>query len=178
MRTTDILTTHPLPRIVKLLAIEPFSITALWTTAEIRRNDFEPLFAEWRRQKDTRLFLLFDFENFEQVTVSPAQTFQWPNVPVKLELSHRTIEGSLELDPDELYRQSELLRKTERLAIGPILKQARQEAGLSQEELAAKSGTTRNYISRIENGRSDIRLETLNKIVQLGIGKQLRVEIA
>lgn len=178
MKTTDVLSNQPLPRIIKILAIEPFSITALWTTAEIRRNDFKSLSTEWKRQEDTRLFLLFEYENFEQVTVSPARTLQWPNVPIKLELGHRTIEGSLELDPDELYRQSELLRKTERLAIGPILKQARQAAGLSQEELAAKSGTTRNYISRIENGRSDIQLETLNKIVQLGIGKQLRVEIA
>jgi len=47
------------------------------------------------------------------------------------------------------------------------------EAGLSQIDVATKSGTSRNYISRIENGKSDIQLETLNKIVQLGIGKQI-----
>ena len=97
---------------------------------------------------------------------------------MKIKLASRTIEGCLDLDPDELYRQSVLVRRTERLTVGSILKKARQEAGLSQLEVAAKSGTSRNYISRIENGKSDIQLETLNKIVQLGMGKQLRVEIA
>lgn len=97
---------------------------------------------------------------------------------VQVKLAKRTIEGPLDLDPDELYSQSTLIQKTERLAIGDLLRKAREEAGLSQVDVATKSGTSRNYISRIENGKSDIQLETLNKIVQLGMGKQVRVEIA
>lgn len=100
----------------------------------------------------------------------------WCNLQVKL--NHRTLEEPLDLDPDELYRQSVLVRKTEPLEVGNLLRKARQEAGLSQLEVATKSGTSRHYISRIENGKSDIQLETLNKIVQLGMAKQVRVEIA
>jgi DNA-binding XRE family transcriptional regulator len=167
-----------LPRISRILGIEPFIITALWTTAEIRQNDFTPLFSQWKAENDTRLFPLFDFDTFKQVAISPAHTFHWPTVPVCIELARRTIEGVLDLDPDELYRQSTLVQRTEQLAIGSLLRKARQDAGLSQLDLATRSGTTRNYISRIENGKSDIQLETLNKIVQLGMGKQIRVEIA
>lgn len=169
---------QPLPRIARIMAIEPFKITALWTTAEIRQNDFEPLFDQWKREDDSRLFPLFDYDTFKQVTVSPTRTLHWPAVPIQVVLARRTVEGPLDLDPDELYRHSALVQKTERLAVGSILRKARQDAGLSQTELATKSGTSRNYISRIENGKSDIQLETLNKIVQLGMGKQIRVEIA
>ncbi len=171
------LTKQSLPRIIKVLSIDPFKITALWTTAEVRQIDFEPLFDEWKQQNDSRLFPLFGYDTFNQVTVSPTRILHWLSVPVKVELARRTIEGPLDLDPDELYRQSVLVRRTECLAVGSILRLARQDAGLSQLDVATKSGTSRNYISRIENGKSDIQLETLNKIVQLGLCKQIRVEI-
>lgn len=167
-----------LPRISRILSIEPFSITAVWTTAEIRRNEFAPLFAQWKADDDRQLFPLFDFDTFKQVAVSPTHTLHWPTVPVRITLPRRTIDGVLELDPDELYRQSVLVQRTEQLDVGTLLRNARQAAGLSQLDLATRSGTTRNYISRIENGKSDIQVETLNKIVQLGMGKQVRLEIA
>lgn len=172
------LTTRPvLPRIVRVIAVEPFAITVLWTTTEIRRIDFTRLFDQWKHDNDARLYPLFDYEVFSQVTVSPARTLHWPAIPIRIELAKRVIEGPLDLDPDELYRQSELVQKTEKLTIGRQLRQAREAAGLSQTEVALKSGTSRNYISRIENDKSDIQLETLNKIVQLGIGKQVHIEI-
>jgi len=174
--TTDSI--QRLPRISRILGIEPFIITTLWTTAEIRRNDFTPLFAQWKADDDRQLFPLFDFNIFKQVAVSPTHTLHWPTVPIQVKLARRTIEGVLDLDPDELFRQSALVQRTEHIAVGSLLRKARQDAGLSQLDLATRSGTTRNYISRIENGKSDIQLETLNKIVQLGMGKQVRVEIA
>lgn len=48
---------------------------------------------------------------------------------------------------------------------------------MTQTELAEKSGTKKSYISRIENGQSDIRLTTLFKIIETGLGKQLRLTI-
>lgn len=58
-----------------------------------------------------------------------------------------------------------------------MLREAREAAGLSQADVALKSGTTRNYISRIENEKSDIQLETLQKIVELGIGGEIVLQI-
>ena len=46
---------------------------------------------------------------------------------------------------------------------------------MSQQELALVSGTSRTYISRIENDRSDIELATLSKIIEIGLGKKLEI---
>jgi transcriptional regulator with XRE-family HTH domain len=46
---------------------------------------------------------------------------------------------------------------------------------MTQEELALKVGTTKNYISRIENDASDIRLSTLMRIIQEGLGGHLKL---
>ncbi len=48
---------------------------------------------------------------------------------------------------------------------------------MTQEQLAEKCGTTKNYISRIENDASDIRLSTLMRIVREGFGGQLKLSV-
>jgi len=65
----------------------------------------------------------------------------------------------------------------EEFKIGVILKQAREEAGLSQSDLARKIGTQKTAISRIENHAEDIKLSTLEKVA-LALGRQLKVSIA
>jgi ribosome-binding protein aMBF1 (putative translation factor) len=64
----------------------------------------------------------------------------------------------------------------EQFKIGVILKQAREEAGLTQSELAAKLNTKKSAISRIENHAEDIKLSTLGKFVN-ALGKELRLEV-
>jgi HTH-type transcriptional regulator / antitoxin HipB len=54
-----------------------------------------------------------------------------------------------------------------------MIQELRKENGMTQEQLAAKCGTTKTYISRIENNASDIRLSTLMRIVREGFGRQL-----
>ena len=83
----------------------------------------------------------------------------------------------LELDADQLFSQSVLIYKLESLPVGSILRTAREKLGLSQNALAAKSGTTRHYISRHESGQTGFNFDTLEKIVQLGLGKKLALEI-
>jgi transcriptional regulator with XRE-family HTH domain len=48
---------------------------------------------------------------------------------------------------------------------------------MSQQELALVSGTSRTYISRIENDRSDIELATLRKIIETGLGRKMEITI-
>ena len=64
----------------------------------------------------------------------------------------------------------------EQFKIGVMLKQAREEAGFTQEELAAKLNTKKSAISRIENHAEDIKLSTLEKFVN-ALGKELRLEV-
>jgi ribosome-binding protein aMBF1 (putative translation factor) len=62
-------------------------------------------------------------------------------------------------------------------SVSEMLKDARKEAGLTQEQLAQKLGTQKTYISRIENGKSDIQLSTLYKVFEEGLGKRVTISI-
>jgi transcriptional regulator with XRE-family HTH domain len=58
-----------------------------------------------------------------------------------------------------------------------MLKEARKEAGLTQEQLADKLGTKKSYISRLENGKCDIQLSTLYRLFEEGLGKRVIITI-
>jgi len=62
--------------------------------------------------------------------------------------------------------------------LGAMLKEARKEANLTQEELAERTGTKKSYISRIERGLSDIQISTYHKLIEIGLGKHLNISIA
>lgn len=64
----------------------------------------------------------------------------------------------------------------ENFKIGVLLRQAREEAGLTQEELAKKLSTKKSAISRMENHAEDIRLSTLKNYLE-ALGKKLQIEI-
>jgi len=61
--------------------------------------------------------------------------------------------------------------------LGVMLQELRKEQGLTQGQLAEKCGTTKTYISRIENDASDIRLSTLTRIIREGLGGHLRLSV-
>jgi ribosome-binding protein aMBF1 (putative translation factor) len=61
--------------------------------------------------------------------------------------------------------------------ISEMLKEARKEAKMSQEQLAEKIGTKKSYISRLENGQCDIKLSTLYRIFEFGLGRQVNLTI-
>lgn len=65
----------------------------------------------------------------------------------------------------------------EAFKLGVMIQELRKENGMTQEQLAEKCGTTKTYISRIENNASDIRLSTLMRIIREGFGRQLRLSI-
>jgi ribosome-binding protein aMBF1 (putative translation factor) len=65
----------------------------------------------------------------------------------------------------------------EQFKIGIILRAAREEAGLTQDDLAERLHTKKSAISRIENHAEDIRLSTLEKFAE-AIGKRLTLKIA
>ncbi len=61
--------------------------------------------------------------------------------------------------------------------LGVMLKEARKEAKMTQEQLAKKTGTKKSYISRIERGQSDIQISTYYKLIEIGLGKNLNISI-
>jgi transcriptional regulator with XRE-family HTH domain len=61
--------------------------------------------------------------------------------------------------------------------LGALIHEARMEKGLTQEQLAEKCGTTKSYISKIENNIKEVRFSTLQKIVESGLGGKLELNI-
>ena len=68
--------------------------------------------------------------------------------------------------------------KAQYFIISEMLKEARREAHLTQEQLAQKVGTKKSYISRLENGKCDLQLSTLYRIFEDGLGKRISLLIA
>jgi HTH-type transcriptional regulator / antitoxin HipB len=68
--------------------------------------------------------------------------------------------------------------KAKAFAIGEIIKDERKQSNMTQEELAHKTGTQKSFISRIENGHSDIQLSTLYKLIEQGLGKKINLSIS
>jgi DNA-binding XRE family transcriptional regulator len=74
-------------------------------------------------------------------------------------------------------KREEWEQQFESFRLGVLLEEARLKLGMTQQELAEKCGTNKSYISRIENNASDIRLSTLMKIIQQGLGGHLTLTL-
>lgn len=75
-------------------------------------------------------------------------------------------------------KREEFEESFEAFKVGVMLQELRKKKGLTQEQLADRCGTTKTYISRIENDASDIRLSTLMRIFREGLGAHLRLSVS
>ena len=75
-------------------------------------------------------------------------------------------------------KRDEFELKAQYFIISEVLKEARREANLTQQQLAEKVGTKKSYISRLENGKCDIQLSTLYRIFEEGLGRKVSLIIA
>lgn len=73
--------------------------------------------------------------------------------------------------------RDEFEEKAQYFVISEMLKEARKEAKMTQEQLAEKVGTKKSYISRLENGKCDIQISTLYRIFEFGLGKKVNLLI-
>jgi ribosome-binding protein aMBF1 (putative translation factor) len=74
-------------------------------------------------------------------------------------------------------RREEFDREYEVFKIGVLIQKAREEKGLTQEQLAQLAGTNKSYISKLERNLKDIRFSTLQRIINEGLGGHLDISI-
>lgn len=74
-------------------------------------------------------------------------------------------------------KRTEFEIKAKSFAIGELIKEERKQANLTQQQLAEKIGAKKSFISRIENGHSDIQLSTLYKLIEFGLGRKVNLTI-
>jgi len=74
-------------------------------------------------------------------------------------------------------KREEWEQEFEAFKLGVVIEEARKKLNMTQAELADKTGTNKSYISRIENDVSDIRLSTLMRIINKGLGGKLMFSV-
>lgn len=164
-------------RIINIHELNGYKIHCLFNNGESRIIDFERLFKKWKiKAGNLEYKLATSLDEFQQVELVDG-TFTWNNIKFESTDEYgNKVEYSYDLDPIVMYEESE--NDPDRgIDIGLMIKQKRKELGLTQEELAIKSGTSKHYISKIENNKSGIELSTLTRIVEGGLGKKMIIHI-
>lgn len=166
-----------IPRIVKIEKVTGHKIQCMFNNGESRELDFEKIFKGWNISKNDFVYPLLEVEEFKKVKLR-VYTLSWPNIEIKvIGENGESMTLPYEIGSDVLYQLSEEIQDPTKYRYGSLIKNARQKAGLTQEQLAIKSGTTRFYISRIENDKTDLEMSTFRKIVEAGLGKKLKLTI-
>lgn len=75
-------------------------------------------------------------------------------------------------------KRTEFEIKAKAFLIGEVIKEERRIAKMTQEQLAEKIGAKKSFISRIENGQSDIQLSTLYRLLEFGLGKKIQLTVS
>ena len=73
--------------------------------------------------------------------------------------------------------RNDFKQKAEAIMIAELVRESRKKAHLTQEQLAQKLNVNRAYISKIERASSDIRISTLRKIIETGLGGKLHISV-
>lgn len=166
-----------IPRILKINWIRDLTVSVVFNNGESRLIDFRTVLKGINIDENSPAGILFKQEEFARAELQN-NTLSWNNVKQYITRQDRGHEPvPFEIGADVLFMYSRPEKKNLSFRIGRLIKEARIKSGLTQQELAMKSGTSRNYISRIENDRSDIELDTLRKIIEIGLGKKLEVSI-
>lgn len=89
--------------------------------------------------------------------------------------SIKTFDELIELEHGKIGTESrnQFEEGAQMFIVSEMLKAARKEAKLTQEQLAEKAGTKKSYISKLENGRGNVQLSTLIRIFEQGLNKRI-----
>jgi len=80
------------------------------------------------------------------------------------------------MDREKMKSRLEFENGCDAFILGERLKEERRRAGLTQAQLAERIGTKKTYISRVENGHTDVQISTLFKIFE-GLGRRISINI-
>ena len=166
-------------KILKINRIEKskLKISVLFSNGEDRILDFnEILKNHWKVTKADPEYKLLTPSEFAKVKVVN-HTLSWNNIELFMTgASGKKMKVPFEVGADTLFSLSKVDEKLS-LSIGSLFRSARLAAKLSQEKVAELSGTSRTYITKLENDGSDVEIMTLKKIVEAGLNKHLSISI-
>ncbi|MGF1636855.1 MAG: helix-turn-helix domain-containing protein [Cyclobacteriaceae bacterium] len=166
-----------MPRILKINWIKALTISVVFNNGESRTIDFRKVLKKLNVHQTSPEFILFNTNEFAKVELV-GNTLSWSNVAQFITMRNGIkMKVPYEIGADVLLKFSQPEKSELSLKIGQLIKEARLKSGLTQQDLALKSGTSRTYISKIENDRSDLEIATLRKIIETGLGRKLEILI-
>lgn len=166
-----------IPRVLKINWVDGLAISVVFNNGESRIVDFRKLLLDIGTKENSPAFKLFDPFEFAKVKLI-GNTLSWDNIDQYISSKNGgKLKVPFEIGADILLKYSQAEKSESIIKVGQLIKQTRLKTGMSQQELALISGTSRTYISRIENDRSDIELATLRKIIETGLGKRMEIRI-
>ncbi len=165
-----------IPRILNIEKIDGYKIYVIFNNGETRLLDFNKILHDWNVKNTDIEYKLYDIVEFQKVKLRN-QTLSWDNLSsILIDENGKEINCPYEIGPDVLFNLS-MDSDLQVLGYGDIVRRARIKAGMTQDQLAHRAGTTRFYISRFENNKSDIELSTFKRIIESGLGKRLTMQI-
>ena len=140
------------------------SMAMLWFTSTERK------WGDFLTSSDARITARFD--NIETLKSERTQN----SIP-KEAVNGSFQQNAIQNNNDDARSGSEISLDLSSFAIGELIKEERKLVKMTQEQLADKIGAKKSFISRIENGHSDIQLSTLFKLVEFGLGRKINFTI-
>ena len=166
-----------LPKILKINNIKGFTISVLFSDGHNRLLDFNAIFKQWKITKKDIEYKLLDANEFKKVKVQDF-TLTWNNIKTEIEgFDEEKLVIPYQISPITLYDLSVSDEKIKTLTVGNLIRKARKDAGLSQEQLGIRIGSDKTYISKVEADKFQIEISTLRKIVEGGLHKKLEIII-
>jgi hypothetical protein len=162
------------PRILTAKNINDLIVSAVFNNGEMRIIDFKQIFDHLRIDKKSPAAMLRKPEIFKKFCIENG-TLSWKGVEQEVRWKNGKRKLPFEIGADTLYKYSVAAESSYRMKISQLIRKERMAANMTQGDLAIRSGTTAGYISRIENNKSGIELDTLQKLVEVGLRKKLRV---
>ncbi|MBI4648117.1 MAG: DUF2442 domain-containing protein [Bacteroidia bacterium] len=99
-----------LPRIKKIISVEPYQILCLWNTGEIRSIDLFAQLKAYTNKHKSPYFALLDKNTFKQVKYDAvSQTIYWDNLISMIDANDNTIPAAFDFCPDVLYEISKIV---------------------------------------------------------------------
>ena len=168
-----------IPKILRINNIDKknLKVSVLFSNGEDRIIDFKKILTDiWKIKKKDFEFKLLTPNEFVKVKIAN-YTLSWENIDVIItDMNNKKVKVPYQIGADTLFELSEI-DSSLNISVGELFKKARLKANKSQEQVAESAGTSRTYITRLENNKQDVEIMTLKKLIEAGLNKHLRISI-
>lgn len=168
---------NKIPRIIKINWIQELSISVDFDNGETRVIDFLKVLKFAKITESSPGYILYNIEELEKVKLED-DTLSWHNVSQYITSKKgEKIKVPFQIGADILLKFSDIEKTEFEISLSQKIKEMRIKSGLTQQELAIRSGIPKSFIIHVENKNTKLDLIILKKLVETGLGKSLKVDI-